>query len=252
LCKYPLAPHIRGGVGCKGGRYEPLCRDRVAAFGALLATAPGALATNPLPTVPGPINCPPNTFGPETIDGDVVVPNGMSCVMASAGDVVVTGNVTVGAGATLTVGARSATTYTLIARNLRANNCGSVTLNPQQDFTRVGGNLQVQNCSGSNPNYSGMSRAFVIPTGGTVVGNFQCQNNIGGGFFSNSVVGGNVQVMNNQAGAGDPSQVYGNNIRGNLQCQGNTIVGGGTSIVGSGNYIGGNDLQGSEGQCFGF
>jgi hypothetical protein len=224
----------------------------LAAFVALLATEPGALATNPTPIVPGPINCPPNLSGPETIDGDVVVPNGMSCVMASAGDVVVTGNVTLGAGATLTVGTGSATTYTLIAGNLQANNCGSVTLNPEQGFTRVGGNLQVQNCSGSNPNYSGMSRAFVIPSGGTVVGNFQCQNNTGGCFFSNSVVGGNIQVMNNQAGTRDASQVYGNDIRGTLQCQGNTIVGGGTSIVGGGNYTGGNDLQSSEGQCFGF
>jgi hypothetical protein len=224
----------------------------VAAFGALLATAPGALATNPGSTVPGPINCPPNVPGPETIDGDVVVRNGMSCVIAGAGDVVVTGNVTLGAGATLTVGAGSTTTYTLIVGNLQANNCGSVTLNPVQGFTRVGGNLQVQNCSGSNPNYSGMSRAFVIPNGGTVIGNFQCQNNTGGCFFLNSVVGGNVQVMSNQAGTKDASQVSGNDIKGTLQCQGNTIVGGGTSIVGGGNYIGGNDLQSSEGQCFGF
>jgi hypothetical protein len=69
----------------------------VAALGALLATAPGALAQTCSPTgTSGNCNCVSNIGGPATINGNLVVPAGASCMLTN---VTVTGNVQVGKGA---------------------------------------------------------------------------------------------------------------------------------------------------------
>ena len=181
----------------------------VAALGALLATAPGALA--------GDVNCTAIMGGP--INGNVVVPDGKSCTLAGA---TVTGNVKVGQGSTLVVES------TTISGNIQADHCRVVML----EHALVGGNFQIQHCTSD----SGYLDAHIG-------GDFQCHDNTAACVANGegtAAVGGNVQVNNNVSSPGDPSQIFANSIAKNLQCQGNS-----PAPVGGGNTVAGN----KEGQC---
>jgi hypothetical protein len=196
------------------------------AFGALLATAPVALAQNCTKTAPY-CNCPPSITGPTTAYGNVTVPNGQSCVMTN---VTVTGNVTVGIGASLDVEGDS-----IIVGNLQANNCNLVRLNTAfggGGAVTVVGSVQIGNCTGN--------RAF-DSSGATIFGDFQCHNNTGACVLEFANVGGNVEINNNTAG----QLVISNTIGKDLQCQNNS-----PAPTVNGNTVAGNPDQSSEGQCY--
>jgi hypothetical protein len=136
----------------------------LAAFGALLATAPGAPAQSP-PDV----NCPPYAGVPSTVH-NVTVPDNKACQLVG---VTVTGNVTVGRGATLEVIGGGGT----ISGNVQGNNCTFVLL----DQSVVGGNVQIGNCAqGGEVNNS------------VVGGDLQCYNNTGRCAVEVSTILGNV------------------------------------------------------------
>jgi hypothetical protein len=183
-----------------------------AAFGALLATTPGALAQNP-PDV----NCPPYAGVPLTAH-NVTVPDGQICNLLG---VRVTGNVTVGNGAVLF--AEDST----IAGNVQADHCLGVAL---ERGVIVGGNVQIAHCT-TDSGYVG----DVL-----IGGDFQCHDNTAACFAEGGQVGGNVQVNNNVSMPKAPSEIFDNFISKNLQCQGNR-----PPPVGSGNTVAGNP----EGQC---
>jgi hypothetical protein len=188
----------------------------LAAFGALLATAPGALAQSP-PDV----TCPPYAGTPNTVHN---LTDNKACEPET---VTVTGNVMVGQGATFVVSEGGT-----ISGNVQANNCHFVDLNA----SAVGGNVQIGNCeSGGDVHAS------------TVGGNFQCYNNTGSCDVDNSTILGNVQIMNNTS-SNNPSDINNNTIAKDLQCLGN--VPSPTSFLA--NRVGGNNGQNSEGQCKGF
>jgi len=190
----------------------------VAALGALLATAPGALA--------GDTNC-TSTIAGTTINGNVVVPNGARCVLD--GDKV-TGNVTVGQRATLL-----AKNLTTIAGNVQADHCTFVSL---FGGVVVGGNLQIQHCTGAGLGPGAVNSGY---DGAQIGGDFQCHDNTAACIANDGTVGGNVQVSNNVSG--NQSQIFANSIAKNLQCQGNS-----PAPIGGGNTVAGN----AEGQCANF
>ncbi len=208
----------------------------ISALVVLLGTASGALAQSTICTAP-------ITKGP--IFGDVVVPNGANCLLgydpppsnpccesASPGTaVVVTGSVTVGTGASLTVGLNS-----IIIGSIVASNCNYVEL-VSEGSEYVGGNVTISNCAGQI--------AFLtVGTGSVIGGSLSCSNNTGPCIIEDAYVGGSVTVDSNVSPAGSPSQVYFNTISGNLQCTGN-----GSSVpIGSNNNVAGN----KTGQCVGF
>jgi hypothetical protein len=199
----------------------------LAAFGALLATAPVALAQNCTMTAPN-CNCSSQLID-VTAYGNVTVPNTQSCTMT---DVTVTGNVTVGIGASLDVEGNS-----IIVGNLQANNCNQVELNlgHHRAPTTVDGNVQIGNCTG-NPAFDNNEAHNQIG------GDFQCHNNSGACVLEFANVGGNVEINNNN---GSQSVIEGNTIGKDLQCQNNS-----PAPMFSGNTVGGNPDQSSEGQCF--
>jgi len=183
------------------------------AFGALLATAPGAPAQSP-PDV----TCPPYVGDPPTVH-NVTVPDHGFCLLAH---VTVTGNMTVGRGATLEFFEGT------ISGNVQANNCNDVSLG---DST-VSGGVQIWNCASGGADTS------------TVGGNLQCQNNTQC-FVRSSTILGNLQIMDNNTSF--PSQIFGSTIAKNLLCQNNS-----PPPAGGGNTVGGNPDKNSEGQCKGF
>ena len=103
----------------------------LAALGALLAAAPGALA--------GDVTCTTVNASFTTIDGNLVVPDNKNCRFL--GGVQVTGNVTVGKGASLkTSRAQIQETPSAIAGNVQASNCAYVEFNYGAVYkTLVGG-----------------------------------------------------------------------------------------------------------------
>jgi hypothetical protein len=169
----------------------------VAALGALLATAPGALAgtftcTSTVTSVPGGDN--------------VLVPTGATCTLNGA---TVSGNVIVGTDATLTVNGGS------ISGNVQGNYCNLVNLFGPS--LTIGGNVVIDNCASP----SGTSAAV---NGGpiTIGGSFTCSYNDAPCTVFGATITNNVVVTNNNAtGFGFVSNIGSNTIGGNLQCQGN-------------------------------
>jgi hypothetical protein len=192
----------------------------VAALGALLAIAPGALA--------GDVSC-ATTIEGVTIDGNIVVPDGATCTLIKA---TVTGNVKVGRGASLVVESLLLEEpKSTIAGNVQADHCGQVFIGGPGQV--VGGNVQIQHCTGE----SGILQLHLG-------GNFQCHDNTADCFADSDLVGGNVQV-NNNVSPGVPSDISDNSILGNLQCQGNSPAPTDSS--------GANTVEGNkQGQCAGF
>ena len=102
----------------------------LAALGALLAAAPGALA--------GDVTCTTVNASFTTIDGNLVVPDNKNCRFL--GGVQVTGNVTVGKGASLNVASPNTGDTSAIAGNVQASNCAYVEFNYGAVYkTLVGG-----------------------------------------------------------------------------------------------------------------
>lgn len=144
------------------------------------------------------------------INGNVVVPDGASCTLYFIN---VSGNVQVGRGSTLIVNGYNEPST--IAGNVEANGCTSALI---EGTVLIGGNLQIQLCTGSGPN--GFQGPDVV-----VKGNFLCQGN-----SSNAApclawlgkVDGNVQIAHNMSVT--PADVSLVDISGNLSCQGNALV----------------------------
>jgi hypothetical protein len=153
----------------------------VAACGALPATAAAAERT-----CTGPI-------GAETVDDDVIVPQGATCALDGT---TVEGNVKI---------ERSATLLARMARidgNVQGENAARVVVESSQ----VGGSVQVKQGGG----------AEVRDT--RVTGDIQLDANDGSlQHVARNTVGGNVQVMSNRGGV----DIRGNTIDGNLQCKEN-------------------------------
>jgi hypothetical protein len=147
--------------------------------------------------------------------------------------------------------------------NVRADQCNEVALLSDGGAVFVGGNVQIQSCT-SGAGYQWLGYPI------TIGGNFVCENTSGGcaatgpgsvggnvqvngnlssyypaAIVSDNTVGGNVQVNDNSgSGPYGSSDVGGNKIQGNLQCQGNT---GGVTDNNGANTVGGN----KQGQCAG-
>lgn len=239
----------------------------LAALGALLATAPAALAADTI--------CTTYITGPQAIIGNVVVPDGASCLLGwvpppttlccnpppppGFGPVSVSGSVTVGHRSNLVVGSQST-----IAGNLQANNCGYVELVSESSEV-IDGNVQIAKCNGGAT--PGQPAFLSTGSGSRILGNFQCQNNTGPCVLEGAFVGqyvqvlynvtpagslpsqiddnqilGSVQVMNNVF-PGSPSIIDNNHISGSLQCQSNS-----PPPTGAGNTV----ARGKQGQCAGF
>lgn len=198
----------------------------MATLGALLATAPRAQADTTCNTTY-------QTF--QTITGNLNVPSNATCYFAAGASV--TGNTTVGNGATLFMLGGN------VSGNVQGNNCGSVIL----VAVAVGGNVQIGNCRGT----------ATYPVGGvvdlgTIHGDFQCHNNTVDQnacvlFFSQ--VMGNVQVTNNVSSSSIASWIIENTISKNLECQNNIPAPTNTGLP---NTVTGNPNQNTEGQCKGF
>ena len=144
---------------------------------------------------------------PIRVTGNLNVPNDATCSFAAGASV--TGNVTVGNGATLFIIGGT------VSGNLQGNNCGSVAL----VSVAVGGNVQIGNCRGTTPYpYGGIVEVS------TIHGVFQCHNNTVDQyacFLFFSQVMGNVQVTNNVSSSSIASVIAGNAISKNLECQNN-------------------------------
>jgi hypothetical protein len=169
----------------------------VAALGALLASAPGALA--------GTFTCSSTVTSVPSGD-NVSVPTGATCTLNGA---TVNGNVIVGKDATLSVNGGS------ISGNVQGNYCNLVNLFGP-DLTIVG-NVVIQNCTSP----SGTSAAV---NGGPIMigGSFTCNYNNAACTVFGATIGNNVAVTNNNAtGQSLISNIGSNIINGNLLCQGN-------------------------------
>jgi hypothetical protein len=153
-----------------------------------------------------------------TVTGNVQVQTNAALTIVAGGPSKIVGNVSVGTGATVDTGNGILT----IDGNLVANQCLGVLLG--EGFA-VGGNVQIQNCTGESDVGSG-----------DIGGNVGC-NNSGTCDVSSNKVNGNVQINDNSS-----AQVLNNTIGNNLQCQGNA------AITGGGNTVGGQKM----GQCANF
>jgi hypothetical protein len=179
-------------------------------------------------------NCSSTYTTPQTITGNLDVPNNATCIFDAGASV--TGNVTVGKGATLIVGGGT------VAGNVLGNNCGAVGL----VSVTVSGNVQVGNCTGTTDNPFGVLVAF-----STIGGDFQCHNNTVDQYacvLFISLILGNVQVMNNASSSDFQSLIGGNTIIKNLECQNNLPAVTDVSLL---NTVTGNPNKSSEGQCKG-
>ncbi|HEY2380929.1 MAG TPA: hypothetical protein VGK48_07065 [Terriglobia bacterium] len=157
-----------------------------------------------------------------TITGNVKVDGG---TLILGNDAQVGGNVQVSSGTLL--GSNSS-----IGGNLQLNGGGAFTIGPGM---AIRGNLQVQNLPASDEPGS--------VCGASIAGNLQFQNNnlpvsIGSpSGCAGNIIGGNLQVNNNSVSV----DVFGNAVNGNLQCQQNQAISGGS-----------NTARMKQGQCSSF
>ena len=151
--------------------------------------------------------CPPNPSPGSTVNGNLIVPANASCTVTST--LTVTNNVVVGTGASLGVFPVNGQTVT-IDGNIIADQCNSVAIQTFGDGVfSVGGNVNIQNCTGPVNGYSGIRV--------TIGGNFLCANS-GVCVAGDGVVQGNLTMDNNNA----VSEVDDNQIGGNVDVSGNS------------------------------
>jgi hypothetical protein len=197
---------------------------------ALLAGAPSARAD---------VTCSGTVGGASTVtnvNGNITVPAGASCTLNFVN---VTGNVTTGAGSTLLI-----TAYTepsTIGGNVVAVGCVSAFL---QGNVTVGGNVQIQNCTGTGTGPNGFQGPDIL-----IGGNFTCQSNAvlqsqatPCVAWLGKVVGTVTIASNSGLTPSDASLVT---IGGNLICQSNTP---GMTLVHGSSWVDGT----AQGQCTGF
>jgi hypothetical protein len=116
------------------------------AFGLMLVGLPVARAAN--------MTCPPNPSPGSTVNGNLIVPANASCSLTTT--LTVTDNVVVGTGASLGVFPVDGQTVT-IDGNVTADQCNSVAIQTFGDgVLSVGGNVNIQNCTGAVNGYSGI------------------------------------------------------------------------------------------------
>jgi hypothetical protein len=213
------------------------------AFGLMLVALPVARAAN--------MTCPPIPSPGSTVNGNLIVPADASCNLTTT--LTVTDNVVVGTGASLGVFPVDGQTVT-IDGNITAHQCNSVAIQTFGDgVLSVGGNVNIQNCTGPVNGYSGIrvtiggnflcaNSGVCVAGGGVVQGNLTMDNNTAVAEVDNNQIGGNVDVSGN---SGSPPTVVDNRIGGNLRCFNNNPP---PTNFGSPNSVSGNE----RGQCVGF
>ena len=186
-----------------------------------------------------------------TLDGDIVVPEGATCVL----DIVsVSGNVTVQSGGSLQIDATSLNST--IRGNIKGHGCYAISIGSASPFGRIviGGDVTISDCigpvAGSCRGDSSVGGPAAILIGGnlkctdnaggctvracTVAGDFQCSGNSFACSATFNTVGGNATLNDN----GGIDAIV-NAIGGNLKCNGNG------SVVGIANIVAGT----KSGQC---
>jgi hypothetical protein len=167
-----------------------------------------------------------------TINGNVVVPNNASCTLYFVN---ISGNVQVGRGSTLVVNGYNEPST--IAGNVEAASCASTLL---EGTILVGGNLQIEFCTGAGPN--GFQGPDVV-----IKGNFLCQGNSSSASPCLAWLGkvyGNVEIVHNMSAT--PSDVSLVDISGNLSCEQNAQT---PTHVHGPDWVAG---QNTRDQCAGF
>ena len=215
----------------------------ILAFGLMLVALPVVRAAD--------TTCPPNPSPGSTVNGNLIVPANASCTVTST--LTVTNNVVVGTGASLGVFPVDGQTVT-IDGNIIADQCNSVAIQTFGDGVfSVGGNVNIQNCTGPVNGYSGIrvtiggnflcaNSGVCVAGDGVVQGNLTMDNNNAVSEVDDNQIGGNVDVSGN---SGSAPTVLGNRIGGNLQCFNNNPP---PSNFGFPNSVSGNE----RGQCVGF
>jgi hypothetical protein len=132
----------------------------LAAFGILVGTLPVARAAD--------TSCTTVIANGGTINGNLIVPVSATCTLEN---VTVTGNVTVGRGASLLVETGTGQAVT-IGGNLQATQCQRVFLitTGSTGVISVGGNVRIENC---------MEGGGYVGPNVTISGNFRCNDNFG-------------------------------------------------------------------------
>jgi hypothetical protein len=204
-------------------------------LGSLLTAAPLGLAQD--------LTCNFSSSSFMTIAGNLVVPDNAICMLTGGGTV--SGNISVGANAGLDLEGNW-----LITGYLHANNCSYVSLNPYgSSWTVIGGNVQIENCSGNSPKlglYFPAGAAFGgFGPNSLIGGSFECYDNAGPCILVNDHVGGNIHVWNNKSSV--PSQIVSNFVAKGIHCKNNV-----PAPTGSANVVAGNPNKSSEGQCQNF
>ena len=191
------------------------------------------------PTARADVSCSGTVGGAATvttINGNVTVPAGASCTLSFVN---VTGNVTTGAGSTLLI-----TAYTepsTIGGNVVAVGCVSAFL---QGNVTVGGNVQIQNCTGTGTGPNGFQGPDIL-----ISGNFTCQSNVVLQSQATPCVAwlgkvvGTVTIASNSGLTSTDASLL--TIGGNLVCQSNTP---GMTLVHGPSWVDGT----AQGQCSGF
>ncbi|HEV2731854.1 MAG TPA: hypothetical protein VGV15_17625 [Terriglobales bacterium] len=204
------------------------------AIGSLLATVPVALADT---------SC--NFSSPSfmKIEGNLIVPDNSTCNLSNSGTV--SGNVLVGVNAGLALEGK----WT-ISGYLQASGCAYVAINPfGYGSTLVGRYILIENCTGNSP-----ALGTTFPAGAAfgsfgpsslIGGSFRCHSNAGPCILVHDHVGGSVSVTGNRSSL--PSQINGNSIAKSLYCYNNA-----PAPTGLSNWIAGNPMNATEGQCLGF
>jgi hypothetical protein len=146
----------------------------------------------------------------------LVVPAGATCI--GAGNVTVTGNLTVGAGATFVLGAEDTPNLTsVITGSVQATN----PQNLQIHFTTIGG--RIESHGGSGPFGGPFDVTWItiedsLINGGVTIDGY---NGFWMGFIRNHV-NGTVNLNDNVLVDEDGNEYVTNSINGNLRCSGNS------------------------------
>lgn len=162
-----------------------------------------------------------------TFHGNVTVYSGLVCIVNATvmGNVqqnggqlrivgsIIVGNVQVNGDGQFTIGPGA-----IITNDLQIQNLPGGSVENQICDTTVQGNLQFQN-NGTAVEIGSSSSSCI---GNIVGGNLEVQNNTGSTAIFNDIVVGNLQDHNNTA----PTQVFDNFVEHNLQCENNTAISG--------------------------
>lgn len=214
-------------------------RGALAALTMLFALALIASAlVFPLPASADDTTC-TGTIGAETVDGNVIVPDGAGCTLNGT---TVIGNVLVGVGASLH--ADGATVDGDIQDD--NNDAGDVTVTNSQ----VGGNVQLEQGTsvavtatdiGGDLQLEANSQALQADAN-SIGGNLQANHNTGGLSITDNTIDGNLQCQSNDP----PPTGSGNVVHGSAEDQCAALTGDGGGDGGGGDDGGGDDGGGDD------